>query len=366
MAENLALNERLAKAEDLADQLTKLRGQDELLRKQLKAAEEKVSRNAHLEARNQVLSQRLVDVEKRIAALTAPPSNLVPVSGTLVTRVRADIRARPGTGAPIVGRLPAEVSVTVRGQTVDKVWYRIELDGVRDAFVSAELLQGRLGVAGEAAGDAPAAPDTKIVTSRSALEETKATQVAAAAPETAERPDKPTSGEPARQERLAKLSGKAPEDSASSIGIRVFRPTGGVATALRFAGAPNAVIAGFGGGRLALLDVADGRVIRVFEGHKATIRAIAVAPDGRRVASGADDKSVRIWDVESTIGIRVLNGHTGRISSLAFMSDGRTLISGSEDGTARVWDVKRGEALMVFKAHKGVVSYNRILCTALK
>ena len=54
-----------------------------------------------------------------------------------------------------------------------------------------------------------------------------------------------------------------------------------------------------GGGRdgVALHDVATGRVVKRWGGHRGLVRALAFAPDGRRLVSGGVDASLLVWDV---------------------------------------------------------------------
>jgi len=40
-------------------------------------------------------------------------------------------------------------------------------------------------------------------------------------------------------------------------------------------------------------------VLRVLEGHTASVLSVAWSPDGQRALSGAADKTVRLWEVES-------------------------------------------------------------------
>lgn len=52
---------------------------------------------------------------------------------------------------------------------------------------------------------------------------------------------------------------------------------------------------------VALHDVATGRVVKRWTGHRGLVRALAFTPDGRRLLSGGNDASVLVWDVAAVV-----------------------------------------------------------------
>jgi WD40 repeat protein len=68
--------------------------------------------------------------------------------------------------------------------------------------------------------------------------------------------------------------------------------------------------------------------------------AAAFSPDGRILAT-AYHTHLFFWDVATGREIHRWQGHRNRVHALAFSPDGKRLVSGSADTTALVWDVAR-------------------------
>lgn len=102
--------------------------------------------------------------------------------------------------------------------------------------------------------------------------------------------------------------------------------------------------------RTANLIQPGGALIRVLQGHTATINAVAVV-DGYRIVSSSDDGTLRVWNLETGQTLRTLGGHTSAVSAVAVV-DSRRAVSASHDGTLQLWDLESGQALRIFKGHK--------------
>ena len=81
--------------------------------------------------------------------------------------------------------------------------------------------------------------------------------------------------------------------------------------------------------------------------HDALYVVAAFSPDGRLLVSGCgydmtnDDPSVRVWELASGREVRRFDGHRAGIYSVAFFPDGHRIATASADATAMVWDVAR-------------------------
>lgn len=78
-----------------------------------------------------------------------------------------------------------------------------------------------------------------------------------------------------------------------------------------------------------LLDVAQGRVVGTFSGHKQGIFALAFSPDGLTLASASDDSTLKLWNVASRQELLSLRRLGGALKSLLFSPDGSYLAGGS-------------------------------------
>jgi WD40 repeat protein len=113
------------------------------------------------------------------------------------------------------------------------------------------------------------------------------------------------------------------------------------------------VISGSTDKTMRLWDVATGKEVRRFEGHRGGVESVCFSPDGRRALSatgGPEEEpsgpsghlrpkecAVRFWDVESGREMHCFTGHQHRVTSVAFSPDGLHALSGSYDGTVRLW-----------------------------
>ncbi|HEX4146432.1 MAG TPA: pre-peptidase C-terminal domain-containing protein [Pirellulales bacterium] len=134
--------------------------------------------------------------------------------------------------------------------------------------------------------------------------------------------------------------------------VRTFSGLRGSITAVSFsADGTRLVAAGGEAGMLGeawLWNVADGRLLKSFVGHKDSLYAAALSPDGSLLATGSYDQQIKLWDTKTGKELRTLTGHNGAIYDLAFHPNGKILASASADRTVKLWDAATGQRLDTF------------------
>lgn len=98
-------------------------------------------------------------------------------------------------------------------------------------------------------------------------------------------------------------------------------------------------------GQAAIWDVATGKKLKEFIGHKDVLYAAEVSPDQRWLATGSYDQNIILWEIASGKQVRQLTGHNGAVFDLEFSPDSATLISAAADSTVKVWQVTTGKRL---------------------
>jgi len=109
------------------------------------------------------------------------------------------------------------------------------------------------------------------------------------------------------------------------------------------------LVAGVGQNTLRLWEVATGRTIQTFSGHKGVF-----SPDGRLVLSGSTN-TAKLWDTATGREIRTFYGHNGRVDDVAFSPDGQSALTGSTDDSLKLWDIETGREIRTFSSVNGLM-----------
>ena len=150
----------------------------------------------------------------------------------------------------------------------------------------------------------------------------------------------------ARGDQVGLYSGHA---SRSDSPQRTLGQFPGKVTALHFTPEGARLVTASGvaglGGVAAIWNVADGALVRKFEGHRDILYEAELSPDGKWLATCGYDKKIELWDAVSGKPLRTLEGHTGAVYDVAFSPDGRFLVSASADDTCKVWRAVDGQRM---------------------
>lgn len=101
--------------------------------------------------------------------------------------------------------------------------------------------------------------------------------------------------------------------------------------------------------RLIATDADEYGIAKLLRGHKGAISMIVYSPDGKLVATASDDRRVGLWSADGKL-VRMLEGHTDEVWRVKFYHGSERLLSSSKDGTVRLWDVSTGQTLRTLHA----------------
>lgn len=119
-------------------------------------------------------------------------------------------------------------------------------------------------------------------------------------------------------------------------------------------------IAGLNGVAL-VHEVASGKRLATFGGHRDAVHDAEWSPDGQWLATAGYDRSVRLWRVSDGGLVWSNSVHNGAVFDLAFDPGGAVVASASADQTVKLWRVRDGVRLDTLNQPQGEL--NRVLFT---
>ena len=97
-------------------------------------------------------------------------------------------------------------------------------------------------------------------------------------------------------------------------------------------------------GRVAIFDVASGKVARTLEGHSMPVRDLVFSPDRRTLYTACDDGHAHAYDAHHGSLLDALPGHKSWVLAVPATSDGRGLVTVGADAKTKLWDIAQGSA----------------------
>jgi WD40 repeat protein len=84
--------------------------------------------------------------------------------------------------------------------------------------------------------------------------------------------------------------------------------------------------------------------------HSDTVFSVRFSPDGTKLASASADKFLKVTNVADGNLLRSYEGHTHHILAVDWKADGKELVTGGGDNVLKVWDFASGEQLRTLQA----------------
>jgi WD40 repeat protein len=113
-------------------------------------------------------------------------------------------------------------------------------------------------------------------------------------------------------------------------------------------------------GSVCLWDVNAGKSLGLLHQFDRPVYSVAFRPDGQCLAASCLDNRIAVWDLAGPFsGVappsRYLMGHTAGVYSVGFSADSRYLASGSEQGTMILWDAQTWVPITTLRSGTGQI-----------
>jgi WD40 repeat protein len=135
-----------------------------------------------------------------------------------------------------------------------------------------------------------------------------------------------------------------------TLGTHVFR-----VLALDFSPDGRLLAAGGGqpsrSGEVKIWEVGKGLLGRSWPSlHSDTVFSLRFSPDGTKLASASADKFLKVTNVADGKVLRSYEGHTHHVLAVDWKSNGNELVTGGADNVLKVWDFGTGEQVRTLRA----------------
>ncbi|HEY3405814.1 MAG TPA: caspase family protein [Ohtaekwangia sp.] len=110
----------------------------------------------------------------------------------------------------------------------------------------------------------------------------------------------------------------------------------------------KSLIKGKFGTKVKRWDIATGKTLMEYTGHKRAVLCYELSKDGKRLLTGGGDGKIMLWNVETGDSIQSIESYQEPIFDIHFSSDETQVFSSSWDATMKVHDLKTGKLITRF------------------
>ncbi len=100
---------------------------------------------------------------------------------------------------------------------------------------------------------------------------------------------------------------------------------------------------------LKVINVADGKELKSFEGHTHHVLAVDWKSDGKQLITGGADNVLKVWDFATGEQLRTLSGSTKQVTGLRWVADRAIVMAASGDATVRAWNPDNSAVARTFE-----------------
>ena len=109
--------------------------------------------------------------------------------------------------------------------------------------------------------------------------------------------------------------------------------------ALAFSPDAKMLAVGLANGKIDLINLGDGKILRSLTGHTSAITSLGFHPSAPLLVSSSKDRTLRLWNPANGQAYKTLEGHGAWIEGFAFTTQFTRIASVSADQTVRIWDL---------------------------
>ncbi len=96
-------------------------------------------------------------------------------------------------------------------------------------------------------------------------------------------------------------------------------------------------------------DIASGKTLMEFAGHKKAVLAYDLSRDGKKLLTGGGDGTIILWDVDTGDSLKVIRSYREPIFDIHFNADETLAVTSSWDATMKIHDLNSGKLLTYFE-----------------